>query len=194
MAVLDKRFDAIEDALQKLAEAEIKSKEDISKLSSEMLDFKDEMKKFKDEINKKWSELAKKMGTLVEDIIAPNIPIIASKYFNLQDPDVIAVGYRIKHPKTKLRREFDVIAVYEDSIILNETKSTLRNDDITEFSDFLKSGEFFEYFPEYSSKTIIPIMSALRTKDNLVKFMTKKKIYAMALKGDITILLNYPLE
>jgi len=61
---------------------------------------------------------------------------------------------------------------------------------VKEFIDFLKSGELFEYFPEYSEKKIIPIFASLFIPEDVIRYLTKNKIYAMALKGDIMDIVN----
>ncbi len=61
-----------------------------------------------------------------------------------------------RHSKEKAkRREFDIIAFYEDKVILNETKSIPRQQYIDAFAEFL-----FEYFQEYSGRELIPIFAA----------------------------------
>ncbi|HEC32648.1 MAG TPA: hypothetical protein ENI63_00115, partial [Candidatus Kaiserbacteria bacterium] len=59
-------------------------KDEMGEFKDEMREFKDEMGEFKDRTekmlsaqNKRWGEIANKMGTVVEDIVAPNIPRIA---------------------------------------------------------------------------------------------------------------------
>ncbi len=128
-------------------------------LNKEMKDFKDEMKLSNKNMNKKWEELVMKMGTMVEDIVAPGIPFIAKKYFNLENGKVL-VRSDAYHIKTNQRREFDTIAVYKDKIILNETKSNPKTDEAKKFIKFVKSGEFFKYFPEYQGRELIPILSS----------------------------------
>ncbi|MDM8523295.1 hypothetical protein QUF80_07985 [Desulfococcaceae bacterium HSG8] len=68
-----------------------------------MKSFKEEIrsdtKKFKKQTDKKWGELSNKMGTLVEDMVAPNIPEIIRTYFN-DEPDFF--GVRIKKRNTKI--------------------------------------------------------------------------------------------
>ena len=86
-------------------------------------------------------------------------------------------------------REFDVIAMWNDKVIINETKSTPKIEYINEFMNVLK--EIEDYFPEYKVKEIIPIFSSLYLSDEVVKYLTKKKIYAMALKDDTMDLLNF---
>ncbi|MBF0539312.1 MAG: hypothetical protein HQL03_13775, partial [Nitrospirae bacterium] len=60
------------------------------------------------EWNKKWGETANRLGTLVEDIVAPNIEGLALGYFGCKRIDVFAP--RIKKTSVRDRsklREFD---------------------------------------------------------------------------------------
>lgn len=175
------------------------------KLEKEMKEFKDEMKEFKDEtliwrrtideerrrMARQWGELANKMGTLVEDIVLPNIPRLAKEYFGCEDiEDIMIRRKRINPADRSKKREFDVIAVCNDRIILNETKATPRVTYIDEFAGFIERGEFFEYFPEYKGKIIIPIFSSLYIDDDSVKYLSQKRIYALAMKDDTMEILN----
>lgn len=175
--------------------------EEMSAFKEEMREFKVEMRAFKDEmrqqtrdLNKKWGELANKMGTLVEDIVAPNIQRIAKELFGCKEIDFFAVRIEKRDKKRKKTREFDVIAVCNDIVILNETKSTPRQSYIKEFIEFIKKGEFFKYFPEYKGLKLIPVFSSLYLSDNTVKNLTKNKIYALAMKDDTMQILNPQLK
>lgn len=163
----------------------------------ELRDFKEEMRLYREEAReesckwyRKWGEVVNKMGTVVEDMVAPNIPTIAREYFGCDDLEFfgLRVYKRNSRDKSK-RREFDIIAAGNDKIIVNETKSTPKIEYITEFRDVLK--EIYDYFPEYSGKEIIPIFSSLYIPDNVLSYLTKIKIYAMAIKDDTMDLLNY---
>src|SRR3990167_2643492 len=111
-------------------------KDEMREFKDEMKEFKDEMKEFKDEMredrrnmNKKWGEIVNKMGTLVEDIIAPNIPRIAREYFKCEDMEFFGLRVTKRNSKDKSKsREFDIIAVCGDTVIINETKSSPRVD------------------------------------------------------------------
>lgn len=162
----------------------------IENLSKEIKDFKDEMKLSSKNMNKKWEELVMKMGTMVEDIVAPNIAFIAKKYFNLENGKIL-VRSDAYHIKTNQRREFDTIAVYNDKVILNETKSNTKTDEAKKFIKFIKSAEFFEYFPEYKGRELIPILSSLYIHEDTVKYLSNNKIYAMAMKEDTMDILNF---
>jgi len=172
-------------------------KDEMRAFKDEMRSFKDEMRAFKDEVNedrkrmnKMWGELANKMGTLVEDIVAPNIGGIARRYFGCEKLDFFGIRIMKRNVKDENKvREFDVIAVWDGKVIINETKSTPRMDYINEFIEVLE--EITDYFPEYKDKEIIPIFSSLYLPDKVVEYLTKKKIYAMAMKDDTMDLLNF---
>ena len=68
------------------------------------------------------------------------------------------------HSKETARsREFDAIAVFEDTVILSEIKSTLRLDYVKDFSQVIH--EFFDYLPEFAGKRLIPIFASLSIED-----------------------------
>jgi hypothetical protein len=77
-----------------------------------------------------------------------------------------------------------VIAVRANQVIINEPKSTPRFDYINEFIRALEEVE--DYFPEYRGKTIIPIFASLSISEDVVNYLTRNKIYAMAM-GDETM-------
>lgn len=139
--------------------------------------------------NKKWSELSNKLGTIVEDIVAPNIPRIASELFGCEEVDDLMVRRQVRNKKNPaLRREFDVIAVCGDKVLVNETKSTVRIDYINSFIETLP--QISDYFPEYVGKTIVPVFSSLGIAPDMVKYLTKHRIYALAMGDENMELLN----
>ncbi len=174
-------------------------KEEMKDFKNEMKDFKNEMNGFKDRmesevkrINKQWGDIANKMGTIVEDIVAPAIPRIAKEFFGCE----VIEDFMVRRYKTKIndrssRREFDVIAVCQDKVILNETKSTPRSSYIEDFIEFLNNKEFFDYFPEYKEKEIIPIFSSLYLPADVVTRLSKNGIYAMGMSDEVMEILNY---
>jgi len=196
-----------------LVQAQRETKRELNQLSYEMRLFIDEMRAFKDEMrifkdemsafkdetvedrkrmNKQWGELANRLGTIVEDIVAPNIEGIARRYFGCTELDSLMVRYRKRNPKNKSqRREFDVIAVWDDSVLLNETKATVRMEYIAEFAAFLASEAFFDFFPEYRGKTFIPVFSSLYLSEEMVRALSDAGIYAMAMSDDSMDLLNF---
>ena len=182
------------DEMKEFKDEMLEFKDEMKEFKDEMLEFKDEMKGFKYEINKKWGELSHKMGTLVEDIVMPNLPFIAEKHFGLKKEDLIlsmSNPHKKKPGDKHFTKEFDAILVYETKIVLNETKSTPRISYVNDFVKSLEKKEFFEYFPEYKGYEIIPVFSALSIPENIVKHLTRHKIYAMAMNEGTMQLLNF---
>lgn len=209
MSTTEKKINKLEQLMIELSKAQIETKKELYLLSKGMSEFKKEMSEFKEEMrlsrensekemgefkkemNKKWGELANKMGTVVEDIVVPNIPYIAKKYFSCKEIDDIFIRRIKRNTKDRSKvKEFDVIAVFGDKLILNETKSNPRMEYVKDFIEFIKSGEIFDYFPEYKNKEIIPLFASLYVPDNIIKYFSNNNIYVMGMKEETMDLLN----
>lgn len=207
MVSVENRVDSLEDLVKKVSTAQLKTEQTIDQLGQtinqlgqtldeshqrterELQSLSDEMKVSNTEMNIRWGNLANKMGTIIEDIVAPSIYTIAKHYFRCEPFQIMQrVKKRIKPLP---RREFDVIAACTDFVLLNETKSTPSRDYIDEFHKFIESSLFFQYFPEYKGKKLIPIFSALSIDDDLIQYCTGKKIYAGVMKGSVIDLANF---
>jgi len=163
---------------------------EIDRLSKEMEKDRQEARQQRIEMNKRWGEIANKMGTLVEDMVAPNIMGIAKKYFKCKEFEDFMLRRKKRHSKDRTkRREFDILAVCDNLVIINETKSTPRINYIDDFVMALK--EFFDYFPEYEGKKLIPVFASLYLEKDVINYLTKNNIYAMAIKEDTMDLLNF---
>jgi len=145
------------------------------------------------EWNKKWGELANRLGTIAEDIVAPNLPRIAHEQFGCaEEPEDFMVRRWIRHKVDKSkRRDFDAIVVYSDRVFINETKSTPRMSYVDDFVETMK--DIDGYFPEYRDKTIIPVFAALYLPDNIIQYLTWQRIYAMAMGDETMELLNFSM-
>jgi len=149
-----------------------------------------EREKERQEMNKKWGELANKMGTLVGDIIAPNIQRLACELFDVGDLVDFSEFRSITHPTDKSRfKDFDALFIGSRGIILNETASTVRQSYIEEFIAFIPT--VFEYLPEHKGKRVIPVFSSLYIPEHFVRYLTANKIYAMAMGDETMEILNY---
>ena len=172
-------------------------KDEMCRFKDEMSDFKEEMRAFKEEMRedrkkafRQWGEVTNKMGTLAEDFVAPCVREIAERYFGCSDEEDFMVRRYKRKPKEKSkRREFDIIAVYEKLVVLVEVKSTPRLSYIDEFVAILK--ELPEYFPEYSGRRVMPVFASLYLPDDVVAYLTKNGIYAMAIRDDMMDLMNF---
>jgi hypothetical protein len=139
--------------------------------------------------NKKWGDLANKLGTVVEDIVAPNLPRIAREDFGCDEPDDFIIRRWVRNKRDRSRRrEFDLIAVCGDKVILNETKSNPAIEYIDAFVEVLP--ELVDYCPEYRGKTLVPVFSSLYLGEDVVNYLTKRGIYAMAMGDETMDLVN----
>jgi len=50
--------------------------------------------------------------------------------------------------------------------------------------------KFFHFFPEYNGYKLIPIYAGLNMAESTINKLTKEKIYAMVVKGDILEIVN----
>ena len=169
------------------------SKKNIAEIRRESEEFKEWARSNIKDLNKKWGELANRLGTVAEDIVAPGLIEASKKYFGCgEEPDDFTVRRRKKNIKDPSKvREFDLIIVCGDNVIINETKTTPKSEYVEAFHKFIKSGELFDYFPEYKGKNIIPVFSSLNLPQDIINLLTKKGIYAATMKGDYIDLVNF---
>ena len=151
-----------------------------------------ELRQSRKQLDKKLGELSRRLGTIVEDIVAPSLEKIFLKVVNLPDESKPLINVRVKrkHSVTKEIREFDAIAECEEYLLVNETKSQLKPEDIPKFLDTL--GEFYDYFPEHKDKglVIIGAMSSLHLDKSLITALSKQGLLALAIGDTITTLKN----
>ena len=129
---LRQEVDTLREYMKELSYQAMRTDMAVTRLSDEMREFKDEMREFKEEstrerqrMNRQWGDLANRLGTLVEDIVAPNLPRVASELFSCTVPDLFAV--RVVRRFGGETREYDALVVCPDVVLINETKSRLLN-------------------------------------------------------------------
>ena len=143
------------------------------------------------EMNKRWGELANKMGTVVEDIVAPSIRRLAREVFDCGDLVRFTTRQTVTRSDDRTRtREFDALYVGTRAVLLNETKSSPRSEDARAFVEFLRDGEFALYFPEYGKLPIVPAFSSLSIPEDMVTYLTRHGIYAVAMGDEAMQVLN----
>lgn len=193
----EKMLRRMEQDTKALKEEMSEFKGEMSDFKGEMSDFKDEMSDFKEEmrqdrkdLNKKWGELANRLGTIAEDIAAPNVRTVATTLFGCTDVDSYSVRVMRRSRKDRTRlTEFDVLITCGNYLFINETKANPQAEYVSEFAEKLK--KVFDFLPEHQEKTVVPIFSSLHLPEPVVQLLTKHKIYAMALGGETMELLNY---
>ncbi len=131
------------------------------------------------------------MGTLVEDIVAPGIRRLARQVFDCGDLRYFATRtVRTRSDAPSREREFEALYVGTRAVLLNETKATARPEYARAFVKFLESGQFACYFPEYRDLPIVPVFSSLSIPANVVTYLTRRGIYAVAMGDEAMQVLN----
>ena len=185
-----------EKADKQLEESRIAREEDKKKWDEQNKKWEEQkirQEKEQREWNKKWGEIANKFGTFTEDIVIPNMETIAMQYFGMDINNCEFKAERVKRNNiiTKKQKEFDYIVAVENKIILNETKSTPRKNYVDDFINFIRSDEFKNYFPEYKDYILIPIFATFYVPEDIVKYLTKNRVFVMGMKNDTMDLINF---
>ena len=142
-------------------------------------------------MNKRWGDLANKWGTVVEDIVAPNVRRLARELFDCGEQQYFATRVSRNRSDDRSReREFDALYVGTRAVLLNETKSSPRSTDARAFAQFVESGEFALYYPEYRELPIVPVFSSLSIPEDMVTDLTRRGIYALTMGDEAMQVLN----
>ena len=152
--------------------------------------WREEAQKDRREHARQLGDISNRLGTLVEDIIAPSLRRMVEDELDLGKLELFVRIVEKYHPVTNQRREFDVIAVGAKGVLLNETKSKARPERVKEAVEFLNGGEFFDYFPEYVGKPLIPVFSSLYIPEDMVTYLTRQGVYALGMGDETMQVLN----
>ena len=200
MAVINKaaeeRNKAAEERNQVAEERNRAAEERMARFEQEMREFKDEMREFKDEMrlskremDQKWGALANKLGTIIEDILAPNIRRLAEEHFQLGQLLDFMIRRSRRHPdQSEVMSEFDTLAVGAKTVILGEAKSSPSAQSVDEFRD--KVSSFFDFVRDYRGRRLIAIYGSWSIPDPLVERLTGYGIYALRMGSDTMELAN----
>jgi len=162
-------------------------KDEMREFKDEMREFKDEMRGFKDEtrldrkrMNKAWGDLANKMGTVAEDIVAPNIPRLAREEFEVTgETDLVAGPTRVSRRGEPRRRQYDVVCAGDRKVFVVEVKNTPDREKILEFVGKLK--EFDDFFPEYEGWEKHGLFASWSLPEELLGFIADQRLYGLAM-------------
>ncbi len=201
---------AFKDEMKVFKDEMLAFKDEMKDFKDEMLAFKDEMKAFKDEmkdfkdeildfkewskknienLNKQWGNLANRMGTLVEDIFFQSMRQTIKKYFNIDCKDILRDRY-IDRDGDSI--EIDILAISKETkhAFIVEVKSKPdREEYINRFLE--KLNRVTRFLPELEGYNIIGIYAGLDMKKETIDMLTKNKLYAMVVKGDILEIVNF---
>ncbi len=125
---------------------------------------------------------------MAEDIIAPSIPRILQEAMKCQEePQMIGVRIR-KRLSDGRSQEYDVIAVCEEYLLINETKSRLRPEDIPAFIKRLRMVR--DFLPEYADKKIVGALAAFYIDHSLITYGERQGLIMLGMAEGLAELLN----
>src|SRR5450759_4526153 len=85
--------------MNKHAEERNRLAEERNRLAEDRLAlFEQDMRQSKRETDKKWGDLANKMGTIIEDILAPNLHRLAAEHFDMTNIVDFMIRRTRRHP------------------------------------------------------------------------------------------------
>ena len=192
---LEERTDRLETIIVTFSQEAAQDREESAKFRKELArqaaQDRDESARERRQMNKRWGQLANKMGTVVEDIVAPSVRRLAREVFGCGELQYFSPRVSLKRSDDRSReREFDALYVGTRGVLLNETKSSPRSEDLRAFLEFLNSGEFALYFPKYRELPIVPVFSSLSIPEHMVTYLTRRGIYALAMGDEAMQVLN----
>lgn len=129
------------------------------------------------------------MGTLAEDIFLPSIDQAIKRYFNIDCNDIC--GYRIIRNEEDYL-EIDILAISKKTkhaFIVKVKYDPDREEYINRFLE--KLNKVPRFLPELEGYNIIGIYAGLDMKEETINILTKNKLYAMVVKGDILEIVNF---
>ena len=169
------------------------TEESVQRLSEEMRRAEERAARERREMNRRWGELANKMGTLAEDMVAPNVPRVLRDLFGCREEEITFFAVRVvkRHAGDPHRvHEFDVVAVCGDYVLVNETKSTLNAGHVDAFVRTLAG--IRDFFPEYKDKKFLGLIATLYMRPEIATYAERQGLIAMGFGDDTFDVLNSP--
>lgn len=193
-----KRLDAL---IQKMEEDTARMKEDTARMKEESMRMdahhKEESRRIDAQIQahiaemkadtakmkKTWGDLANKMGTVAEDVVAPNIPRLALEEFGFSEvEDLMVRVVRASRRGEKRQREWDVICAGPEKVIVVDVKCTPTLEKIREVP--ARMAEFFDFFPEYEGRELIGMFGSWAIEPRLLPAISAAGLYGIAMGED----------
>jgi len=143
---------------------------------TEMQESKAEMREF----HKKLGEMSNKFGTLVEDIVLPNLPGLFVQLFH-EEPEIFSRVTKRKSSDRSQTREFDAVLSGETVILFVETKSALKPEDVPKWTGVLETAR--SYFPDAGEKKIFGALASFYLDNSLATYVDRQGIFIFALGG-----------
>jgi uncharacterized FlaG/YvyC family protein len=150
---------------------------------------REQAEKDRKDFNKRLAELSDSMGTLVEDMVAPNARRIASEIFPADPVVRLAQRLRQVHPSDPGRMiEIDLLAAGRHHLMVVEAKRRLNPEKIREFVE--RVGTFAEFLPEYAGHKLVPVVASVTIEPSVITFLNRSQVYGVAMADETMELVN----
>jgi hypothetical protein len=167
-------------------------KDEMQEFKVEMQAFRAEAERDRKRMNKAWGDLANKLGTIVEDIVAPNIPRLAREDFGLAEIDAFYIRPVRRDPVTNtMTYEYDIVCAGSGRVIIVEVKSSPTVHHIDKLPERL--ADFRAFFPEFSTSEVIGVLASWSIDPNLCSTLSQRGFYGLAMNDDTMEIVARPL-
>ncbi len=143
----------------------------------------------KRDMNRRWGEFSRIIGRMAEDLVAPSIPRVLRTVVDCPNDQIELSAVHVKKHYQNRDAEFDVIAVCDDYVLINETKNKLRSEDIKTFAEELLPTAR-DFFPEYMNKKFIGAIASLYVDERQVKDGERRGVIVLGFGEDVMEVLN----
>ena len=189
---LTRRVDRLDEAMTELAHqvaetsaAVARTEANLDRLSKE---WKVNFEEHQREMRRMSGEFSRQLGTLAEDLVAPSVPRILREVVGCTEEPLME-GVRVRRRLSGGRfKEYDVIAVCGDYLLINETRVRLRPEDVPEFVRVLRGAR--DFLPEYADKKIVGVLAIFYLDPSLVAYVERQGIIMLGIGDGLLTLLN----
>ncbi len=85
-------------------------------------------------------------------------------------------------------KEFDIVAVNGEEVVVVEVKTTLRSNDVKRFVSAMR--DIARYVPDYGSKTVYGAVAYIRCESKTDKYAVRQGLYVIRATGDSASIVN----
>lgn len=191
MPDIAERVHDLEGLMAQVAHAQFKTETALTRLGNEMREFKDEMRQDRRQLNKARGDLANKMGTVAEDILAPNTRRLATEEFGFSriDDFLVRAGRRNRRGADR-QAEFDVVCSGPERIVVAESKSSPSIEAVEAFAERLRS--FFDFYPEYEGRGLAGVFSSWSLDGDLCRRISALRLFGLPMSDETMAIVARP--
>ncbi|MGC9450608.1 MAG: hypothetical protein ACP5I4_04110 [Oceanipulchritudo sp.] len=177
---------AMKEDTRRLKESTLQMQESGRRPEESTLQMHEDTRRMKEEtlrMKKAWGDLANKMGTIAEDVVAPNIPRLAVEEFGLSEVlDMMPRARRTSRRGEKRRTEYDIVCAGPDKVVVVEVKSSPTLEKINAVPARLE--QFFDFYPEYEGRELIGVFASWSIDEALLPAISAAGLYGIAMGDD----------